>query len=44
VDRSLERTDWLVDGRFTVAEVICASVLQAAQTRRLLSEWPGLGA
>jgi len=44
VDRSLERTDWLVDGRFTVADVICASVLQAGQTRGLLSEWPGLGA
>jgi glutathione S-transferase len=44
VDRSLGQTNWLVDGRFTVADVICASVLQTAQTRELLSQWPALGA
>ena len=34
--------DWLVDDRFSVADVMCASVLQGAYARELLRPWPGL--
>jgi glutathione S-transferase len=34
--------DWLVDDRFSVADVMCASVLQGAGARDLLRPWPGL--
>jgi glutathione S-transferase len=36
--------DWLVGGEFTVADVMCASVLQGAHSRELLTPWPGLEA
>ena len=36
--------DWLVDDSFSVADVMCASVLQGAHTRELLSPWPELDA
>jgi glutathione S-transferase len=44
----LERSDRAgaesVDDRFSVADVMCASVLQVAHTRELLRPWPGLKA
>jgi glutathione S-transferase len=36
--------DWLVDDRFSVADVMGASVLQSANARELLRPWPGLEA
>lgn len=41
---ALEQRDWLVDDRFSVADVMCASVLQGANSRELLRSWPGLEA
>ena len=38
----LAEHDWLVDDRFSVADVMCASVLQGANARELLRPWPGL--
>ncbi len=38
----LAERDWLVDDRFSVADVMCASVLQGANGRELLGPWPGL--
>jgi glutathione S-transferase len=38
----LAERDWLVDDRFSVADVMCASVLQGANGRELLRPWPGL--
>jgi glutathione S-transferase len=38
----LAEHDWLVDDRFSVADVMCASVLQGANTRGLLEPWPAL--
>jgi glutathione S-transferase len=34
--------DWLVQDRFSVADVMCASVLQGANARELLQPWPEL--
>ena len=36
--------DWLLGHRFTVADVLCASVLSGADSRDLLEPWPGLRA
>ncbi len=36
--------DWLLGARFTVADVLCVSVLQGADSRKLLGPWPGLEA
>jgi glutathione S-transferase len=36
--------EWLVEDRFSVADVMCASVLQGANARELLRPWPGLEA
>jgi glutathione S-transferase len=36
--------DWLVEDSFSVADVMCASVLQGAHTRELLAPWPQLEA
>ena len=36
--------EWLVDDRFSVADVMCASVLQGANARELLRPWSGLEA
>jgi glutathione S-transferase len=41
---ALAERDWLVEDRFTVADVMCASVLQAANARGLLEPWPTLEA
>jgi glutathione S-transferase len=40
----LAERDWLVDDRFSVADVMCASVLQGANSRELLRPWPRLEA
>jgi glutathione S-transferase len=42
LETALEGRDWLLGERFTVADVICASVLGSAHTRGLLKQWPGL--
>ena len=34
--------DWLVADRFSVADVLCASVLGSANSRGLLAKWPRL--
>jgi glutathione S-transferase len=44
LDSQLGDRNWLLEDRFTVADVICASVLGGAHERGLLSEWPRLGA
>jgi glutathione S-transferase len=44
MDAALAESDWLVDDRFSVADVMCASVLQGAHSRELLRPWPGLEA
>jgi glutathione S-transferase len=44
IQSALADRDWLVDDRFSVADVMCASVLQGANTRGLLEPWPGLEA
>jgi glutathione S-transferase len=41
---ALTHRDWLVDDRFSVADVMCASVVQGANARDLLGPWPGLEA
>ncbi len=40
----LAERDWLVDDRFSVADVMCASVLQGVNARGLLELWPALKA
>ena len=42
LERAVEGHDWLLGDSFTVADVICASVLGSAHSRGLLGEWPGL--
>ena len=44
VESALDGRDWLLDAQFTVADVMCASVLQGANSRELLRSWPGLEA
>lgn len=44
VESALDARDWLLDAQFTVADVMCASVLQGANARELLRSWPGLEA
>jgi glutathione S-transferase len=44
IEAALEGRDWLLGDHFTVADVLCASVLGSASTRGLLAEWPGLAA
>ncbi len=41
---TLDGRDWLLGDRFSVADVMCASVLGGAHSRGLLAEWPGLQA
>jgi glutathione S-transferase len=40
----LAEREWLVDDRFSVADVMCASVLQGANARGLLKPWRALEA
>ena len=42
LESALGDSDWLLEEGFTVADVICASVLAGAQSRELLADWPGL--
>ncbi len=42
LDSALDVRQWLLDGQFTVADVICASVLAGAHSRELLAGWPRL--
>jgi glutathione S-transferase len=44
LETALNDHDWLVGDRFTVADVLCASVLASAHSRELLETWPGLQA
>ncbi len=44
LESALEGREWLLGERFTVADVICASVLGSAHSRGLLADWPGLQA
>ena len=44
LESALSGGDWLLDARFTVADVMCASVLQGANAREMLRPWPGLEA
>ena len=44
LQRTLDGRDWLLGDRFSVADVMCASVLGGAHSRGLLAEWPGLQA
>jgi glutathione S-transferase len=44
LETALHDHNWLVADRFTVADVLCASVLGGAHSRGLLEEWPGLQA
>lgn len=41
---ALDGRDWLVGETFTVADLMCASVLQGANARGLLDPWPRLEA
>lgn len=42
MESALDARDWLLGGQFTVADVMCASVLQGANSREMLRPWPGL--
>ena len=44
IQSALAERDWLVEDSFSVADVMCASVLQGANARGLLEPWPGLEA
>lgn len=44
LEAALKRGDWVLGERFTVADVLCASVLSGAHSRQLLEPWPGLRA
>ena len=44
MESALEARDWLLGVTFTVADVMCASVLQGANARELLRTWPRLEA
>lgn len=41
---ALDGRDWVVGDGFTVADVLCASILAGADARDLLEPWPGLHA
>jgi glutathione S-transferase len=41
---ALDARDWLLDAQFTVADLMCASVLQGANSREMLRPWPALEA
>jgi glutathione S-transferase len=42
IESALDGRDWLLGSRFSVADVMCASVLQGADARAMLRPWPGL--
>ena len=43
LESALGEHQWLLGDQFTVADVICASVLAGAQSRDLLGDWRRLG-
>jgi glutathione S-transferase len=44
LESALAGHEWLLGDGFTVADVLCASVLGGAHSRDLLGDWPGLQA
>ncbi|HEY3729125.1 MAG TPA: glutathione S-transferase family protein [Solirubrobacteraceae bacterium] len=44
IQSALDARDWLLGAQFTVADVMCASVLQGAKSREMLGPWPALEA
>jgi glutathione S-transferase len=44
LEAALDGHDWVLSERFTVADVLCASILTGANSRELLEPWPGLRA
>lgn len=44
IESALSAREWLLDAQFTVADVMCASVLQSANSRELLRPWADLEA
>jgi glutathione S-transferase len=44
LEAALDGREWVLGERFTAADVLCASILQGAHSRRLLELWPGLQA
>jgi glutathione S-transferase len=44
LESALAGHEWLLGDGFTVADVMCASVLGGAHSRDLLGDWPGLQA
>ena len=42
LETALGDREWVLGDRFTVADVLCASILDGAQSRQLLEPWPGL--
>jgi glutathione S-transferase len=44
MELALDARDWLLGAKFTVADLMCASVLQGANSRELLRPWPRLEA
>jgi glutathione S-transferase len=44
LESALDGGDWLLGSQFTVADVMCVSVLQGADSREMLQPWPGLEA
>ena len=44
IESALDEHDWLLESHFTVADVMCASVLQGAHSREMLRPWAGLEA
>jgi glutathione S-transferase len=44
LEAALDGREWVLGDRFTVADVLCASILSGAHSRGLLEPWPGLQA
>jgi glutathione S-transferase len=44
LEAALQGCEWVLGERFTVADVLCASILAGAHSRQLLEPWPGLQA
>jgi glutathione S-transferase len=44
LESALTDGDWLLGAQFSVADVLCVSVLQGADSREMLRPWPGLEA
>ncbi len=42
LEAALDGQEWVVGERFTVADLLCASILSGAGSRGLLEPWPGL--